>query len=446
MRAGPFSDYDTLLVWGYGKEGRAVLALARAEAPALKLGVVDRTAPQDLPAGAVHVAEDALEAAVRAGGRVLLVKSPGVSLYDPRLPAAERAGARLTSQTNLWFERKPAGQTVIAITGTKGKSTSSAILHHMLRARGVDAALAGNIGEPVIETPPEARAVVLELSSYQCADLAYGPDYGVMLNLMREHIPWHGSLETYQRDKARLVSLDPGTRAVLNAGDPNLARLFANRPNTLWYNTPGSFHAPGGVIHYGGEAWGPVPSVPGPHNALNACAGLAVIKDMGLDARAAFESLSDFHGLPHRLQTVAVKQTPQGRVRFVDDSLATTPEALLLALDAFPGEDVALILGGEEREQDYESLAAVLERHERIRAIITLPENGARIGAALAGGRHGPVCAHEDDFERAVARAAAALETGVVLLSPAAPRGRQFTVFGARGRAFAAAAQALAAD
>ncbi|MCH8490365.1 MAG: UDP-N-acetylmuramoyl-L-alanine--D-glutamate ligase [Oceanicaulis sp.] len=445
MRAGRFSDYDTLLVWGYGKEGRAVIALARAEAPGVKLAVIDRTAPDDLPQGVAHLDEDALESAVRAGGRVLIVKSPGVSLYDPRLSAALRAGARLTSQTNLWFERKPAGQRVIGITGTKGKSTSSAILHHMLRALGVDAVLAGNIGEPVIETPPGASTVVAELSSYQCADLVHGPDYGVMVNLMREHIPWHRSLETYQRDKARLVSLDPNTRAVLNAGDANLAHLFAHRPNTLWYNTPDTFHAPGGVVHCGSEAWGPIPSVPGPHNALNACAGLSVIADMGLDARAAFESLSDFHGLPHRLQTVAVKETPEGRVRFVDDSLATTPEALLLALDAFPDEDVALILGGEEREQDYDSLAAALECHERIRAIITLPENGARIGAALAGGRHGEVCVHENHFDTAVARAAASLKTGVVLLSPAAPRGRQFTVFGARGRAFAAAAQALSA-
>jgi len=440
MRAGRFADYDTLLIWGYGKEGRAVLALARAEAPGIKLAVVDRAPPEDLPGGVAHLDEDALEAAVRAGGRTLIVKSPGVSLYDPRLSAALRAGARLTSQTNLWFERKSAAQRVIGITGTKGKSTSSALLHHMLRALGEDAVLAGNIGEPVIETPPGASIVVAELSSYQCADLIHGPDYGVMVNLMREHIPWHRSLEAYQRDKARLVSLDPNTRAVLNAGDSNLARLFAHRPNTLWYNTPDSFHAPGGVVHLGGEVWGPIPSVPGPHNAVNACAGLSVIADMGLDARAAFDSLSDFHGLPHRLQTVAVK----GNVRFVDDSLATTPEALLLALEAFPGEEMALILGGEEREQDYEALAAALERHDRIRAIITLPENGARIGAALAGGRHGAVCVHEDDFERAVARAAAALTSGVVLLSPAAPRGRQFTVFGARGRAFAAAAQALA--
>ncbi|MBI1263633.1 MAG: UDP-N-acetylmuramoyl-L-alanine--D-glutamate ligase [Alphaproteobacteria bacterium] len=439
MRAGRFCDYDTLLVWGYGKEGRAVLSLARAEAPRINMAVVDRAVPDDLPEGVAHLDEDALEAAVRAGGRVLIVKSPGVSLYDARLSDALRAGAQLTSQTNLWFERKPAAQRVIGVTGTKGKSTSSALLHHMLRALGEDAVLAGNIGEPVIETPASASIVVAELSSYQCADLVHGPDYGVIINLMREHIPWHRSLEAYQRDKARLASLDPNTRAVLNAGDANLASVFANRPNTLWYNTPGGFHAPGGVVHRGGEVWGPIPSVPGPHNALNACAGLTVIADMGLDARAAFDSLSGFHGLPHRLQTVAVK----GEVRFVDDSLATTPEALLLALEAFPGEDVALILGGEEREQDYDGLAASLERHERIRAIITIPENGPRIGAALAGGRHAAVWAHETDFDRAVARAAGALTKGVVLLSPAAPRGRQFTVFGARGRAFAAAAQAL---
>jgi len=436
------SAFDAVFIWGFGKEGRAAFDHMRAHAPQARLTIVDAARPDDLPPDCAYIGEDALPEAAAAASRALIVKSPGVSLYDPRLAAAMAAGARLTSQTNLWLASRPAGQRVIAVTGTKGKSTSAALLHHMLRGAGADAVLAGNIGEPALKARADADTVVLELSSYQIADLVHAPDAFIFLNLMSEHVPWHRSVEAYRRDKARLAMLDPNAPGVMCANDARLKDWFVNRPNTLWFGAGERYDASGGIITRGGEAWGSIPALPGPHNALNACAGLTMVEALGLDARAAFDSLQDFTGLEHRLQTVARK----GALSFVDDSLATTPEACLLALDAFPGEDIALILGGEERSQDYAFLAGALERYRDIRAIIAIPENGPRIIEALAGGRHGTNAVLEDDFDRAVARAAAALpDGGVVLLSPAAPRGKAFTVFGARGRAFRAAAERLCA-
>lgn len=435
-----FETAGAVFIWGYGREGRVVLDLVRAEAPDLAVTIIDAKRPADLPEGVGWIEEDALPGAVRAAERPLIVKSPGVSLYDARLDAALKSGATLTSQTNLYFERKPAGQRVIAVTGTKGKSTTAALLHHMLKSLGVNAALAGNIGEPVITVSRDAEIVVLELSSYQIADLVHAPDAFLFLNLSNDHAPWHKGVERYRADKARLARLNPNTPGVMNANEARLIEYFGHQPNRIWFGTEDGFHARDGAVWFKDEAWGPIPALPGKHNALNACAALAMLDHLGIDARTAFATLSTFAGLPHRLQTVH----EAGGVRFVDDGLATTPEACVNAVAAFADQPVVLLLGGEEREQDYAWLADKLEAFDHIAAILTLADNGGRIVEALSVGRHGGVTRHVPDVEDAVRQAAGALpEGGVVLLSPAAPRGKAYSSFAERGAAFTAAAKAL---
>lgn len=435
----PLSEFDAIFIWGFGKEGRAALNHVRSRSDAA-LHVIDAKEPSDLPDGVEYVAQDDLAQVITKAGQSLIVKSPGVSLYDARLAEAMDLGAELTSQTNLWFAAKPPHQTVIGITGTKGKSTTSSLLYHMLKAVDVNAVLAGNIGEPVIDTPEDAEIVVLELSSYQIADLTHAPDWFIFLNLLNDHAPWHRGVEQYRRDKARLATLDPNARGVMSAADARLHSLFAPRPNTVWVDQADGFHAPDGVIHSGAESWGRISALPGAHNAANACAALAVIEGLGLSAYEAFESLASFKGLPHRLETV---HTLNG-VDFIDDTLCTTPQSCLLALAAFPDRPMSLILGGEDREQDYAPLAEGLKNETRIRAIVTLPENGSAIIDALKSGPHADITTYEPDFERAVKRAYEALpEGGVVMMSPAAPRGSAFTYFGARGDAFTQAAKKL---
>ena len=435
-----FTAYGAIFIWGFGREGRVVLDRARAEAPDLPVIVVDAKRPSDLPGGVDWIEEDALPGAVRAADRPLIVKSPGVSLYDARLDAALKAGAVLTSQTNLYFQRKPAGQRVIAVTGTKGKSTTAALLHHMLKGLNIDAALAGNIGEPVITVSGEAEMVVLELSSYQIADLIHAPDAFIFLNLSNDHAPWHRGVDRYRADKARLARIDPNTPGVINAADARLIDYFGHQSHRIWYGTEDGFHARDGAVWFKNEDWGPIPALPGGHNALNACGALAMIEHLGLDPRAAFAALSTFAGLAHRLQTV--RET--GAITFVDDGLATTPEACVNAVAAFKDRPVALLLGGEERDQDYAWLADKLEAFDHIAAILTLADNGERIVAALSAGRHAGVTRHAPEIEDAVRAAVDALpEGGVVLLSPAAPRGKAFSSFAERGAAFTAAARSL---
>ncbi len=435
-----FEDHDAIFIWGFGREGRAILDCLLAEAPNLPVAIVDARRPEPMPEEVAFIEEDALPGAVRAADRPLIVKSPGVSLYDPRLDAALNAGARLTSQTNLYFERKPAGQRVVAVTGTKGKSTTAALLHHMLKGLNVKAALAGNIGEPVITVSDEAEIVVLELSSYQIADLVHAPDAFIFLNLSNDHAPWHRGVERYRADKARLARLDPNIPGVMNAADERLNAYFGRQPGRVWFGAEDGFHARDGAVWFKDENWGPVPALPGGHNALNACAALAMVEHLGLDARAAFSTLKTFAGLPHRLQTVH----EAGGITFVDDGLATTPEACVNAVAAFKARPVALLLGGEERDQDYAWLADRLEAFDHIKAIVTLADNGERIVEALSSGRHAGVTRHAPQIEDAVREAASALPAGgVVLLSPAAPRGEAYASFAERGAAFTAAARAL---
>jgi UDP-N-acetylmuramoylalanine--D-glutamate ligase len=435
-----FADHGAVFIWGFGREGRAVLDHLHSKAPALPVTLVDVRRPDALPEGVDWIDEDALEAALRDAERPLLVKSPGVSLYDPRVDAAIRAGAHLTSQTNLYFETRPDHQRVVAVTGTKGKSTTAALLHHMLKALGVRTALAGNIGEPVITTPRAADIVVLELSSYQIADLVHAPDAFIFLNLSNDHAPWHHGVERYRADKARLARLDPNVTGVMNALEPRLIDAFGHQPNRIWIGAPDSFHARDGEVWRGGDPWGPIPALPGKHNALNACAALAMVEHLGFDVGAAFDSLSDFAGLPHRLQTVH----EAGEIIFVDDGLATTPEACVNAVAAFEGRPLVLLVGGEEREQDYAWLAEQLERFDHIAAILALADNGERIVQALASGRHGAKTRFVPEIEDAVRTAVAAIKgDGVVLLSPAAPRGKAYASFTERGAAFTAAAKAL---
>lgn len=433
-----FSNHDAVFIWGYGREGRAVLSHVLNEAPGLPLVVVDAREPKDLPDGVTWIGEDDLAEVCAKAERPLLVKSPGVSLYDPRVDAAIKAGATLTSQTNLFFELKPKAQRVVAITGTKGKSTTSALTHHMLKGLGLKTALAGNIGDPALLAPKDAALIVLELSSYQIADLVHAPDAFIFLNLLADHAPWHHGGERYRADKSRLARLDPNALGVMNAADPRLKEQFGHQPNRIWFGREDGFHAKDGAVWRGEARWGRIGSLPGDHNALNACAGLALIEALGYDPRAAFETLSDFTGLPHRLQTV---HEADG-VRYVDDGLATTPEAAAFAVDAFKTSPLVLLLGGEEREQDYAWLAQRLAGATHIRAILALADNGARVVEAFKDTALDAVTRSVPDVTDAVVEARKALpEGGVVLLSPAAPRAKAFESYVERGAAFTAAAR-----
>ena len=190
-------------IWGFAREGRAALRFLRERDPGMAITVLDDCRQQrDVDAPLIS-GRAPIAAAI--GDFDVVVKSPGISLYDPLVVKARADGVRFTSLLNLWFADAPTCRT-ICVTGTKGKSTTTALIAHILRGVGRNAVAAGNIGVPVTELPRDGLdAAVIEVSSYQAADFCGQCDIAVLTSLSQEHLDWHGSVAAYHRDKLNLL-------------------------------------------------------------------------------------------------------------------------------------------------------------------------------------------------------------------------------------------------
>jgi UDP-N-acetylmuramoylalanine-D-glutamate ligase len=207
-----FSELDgrAVAIWGFGRETRSFARQLRRRLPGarLTLAVAEDEPTREAVAGvAERVIEPAQAAAALAPGDVV-VRSPGVSIYGAELQALRVRGITVVTATGLWLAER-AGRGVIGVTGTKGKSTTATILAHLIAASGARVELAGNIGRPALDLldGPEPDWTVLELSSYQVADLDTGPEIAVVTNLFDEHVDWHRSAARYRADKLRLLGL-----------------------------------------------------------------------------------------------------------------------------------------------------------------------------------------------------------------------------------------------
>lgn len=437
-------------LWGWGREGRSAwhalhargigpLALFCNEVEAAEARALDPSLVIEPDAGAERLA-----------AYDVVVKSPGISPYRPEAVAAAARGTRFVGGTALWFgERAGADGTVAAtacVTGTKGKSTTTALLAHLLRAGGHRTALAGNIGMPLLELLDADPAYwAIELSSYQTGDVAASgarPEVAVGLNIFPEHLDWHGSHERYVADKLRLFTEARPRIAVLNARDPVLSALALPGSEVRWFDREDGWHLRGDALHRGDAFVMDTAALPlpGRHNRINLCAALAAIEALGLDAVPLAAHAASFRPLPHRLQSLGLRDG----LEWVNDSISTTPHASLAALAMFRGRAVALLAGGHDRGLDWGDFAAAM-REGAPAAIITMGQNGPRIHDLLA-----PVAAQrgfvlravgesgQGMLEEAVRLARAALPPGgVVLLSPGAPSFGAYRDYTERGRHFA---------
>ena len=428
-------------ILGAGREGLAVWRRLREHAPQQALTLY---AEQD-PGPGVRAGlgpRDRLVVApldgARLAGHDLLVRSPGISPYREPLVRAREAGVAFTSGTNLWLAAHPRART-LCITGTKGKSTTSALLHHLLRAAGARAALAGNIGVPLIDCDPGAADWwVVELSSYQICDLRERPWLAVLLNLYDEHLDWHGGAAAYRRDKLRLAALAPPGRLLANGASAALRDALAGHSDVSWYNVPGALERRDEALWDGANRLPDLPGAPGAHNLDNLAAALAVVDRLDLRPAPLAPALATFEGLPHRQRTIGERDG----LTFVDDSLSTTPVATLAALRALAGRPVTVLVGGLDRGIDWRPHAADLAAAGP-HALIGLPDSGASILGALAAEGLAPPGGQfpAADMASAVARAREMTPAGgVVLLSPGAPSFPHYRDYQARGEAFARAA------
>jgi UDP-N-acetylmuramoylalanine--D-glutamate ligase len=433
-------------LWGFGREGKATLAVLTAMAdPPAGIAIVTDTPPTEAEraAGATLPWLSGEEGIARLCTSDVVVRSPGISRYrDDALRVA--AATQVTTATNLWGAEH-AGETVIAVTGSKGKSTTSSLIDHLARAAGMRTVLAGNIGIPLLAylyPEPAPDLWVLELSSHQISDLDWSPRVGVLLNLYREHLDWHGTEARYFADKLNLFAHRSGIVAVLNREDTRTRALAPALPGRhVWFGDPAGYHTDGSSILWRDERLVDADQLQfrGRHNLLNACAALTALEEDGVEVRPLVPALSGFRPLRHRLEPVG----DAAGVTFVNDSIATIPEATVAALDALEGRPVVLIAGGFDRGQDYGPLARRLHRDRGVLAVVTLPPSGIRLAGELAALPDAPPVLPAADLGEAVRLARAHAEPGsVMLLSPGAPSYGAFRDFEARGDAF----RALVAD
>jgi UDP-N-acetylmuramoylalanine--D-glutamate ligase len=344
-------------------------------------------------------------------------------------------GLQFTTATNLWFAENPDAKT-ICISGTMGKSTTAALTAHLLSSAGFKTCLAGNIGKPMLDCEStDTDWWVIELSSYQISDLEARPAIAVLLNLSDEHVDWHGGVEQYVDDKLKLVTLAGADRVVANYSDSLLAGKLTHLPGINWFNHVETWQpCEGGVVGINQKYIAAPASLPGAHNMQNLAAALTVFDKLGIEIPRLEEALSSFTGLPHRLQLIGEK----AGIRYINDSISTTPVSVSAALQTIGHEDVVLLLGGLDRGLDWSDFAAELV--ERVPyAMITLPDNGPGIFNCLnkadiqpAGGLH-----QSANLKDAVSLAQTLVpEKGCILLSPGAPSFPHFRDFEDRGNQF----------
>ena len=418
-------------VWGLGVEGQASVRRLRA------MGGVP-VLVDDAPAGPEM---DGLDVLTTASGGLdellrcdVVVKSPGISRYRPEVARLEAAGIAVCGGLGLYVAEADPTR-VACITGTKGKSTTTALAVHLLTGLGYRARAGGNIGRPPWDPSPEPEPDywVVETSSFQVPDLMTGPRVVAVTSLAPDHLDWHGTVERYYADKLSLCT-KPGVAHALAAGSDEVLRGQASLlgPQVQWVGAPEVERD---------TAWSGALELPGPHNARNASIARAVLVALGIaeasDDALLAEAAAGFGGLPSRCHSLGAVDG----VEFVDDGLSTTVLPAQAALRTFEGRPVALLVGGHDRGVDYTPLGETLAQRTEPTLVVTMPDNGPRIGTAVRDAGGAAEVRDAADLDAAVEAAFAWAPVGaVVLLSPAAPSFGRFADYRERSAAFAAAA------
>jgi UDP-N-acetylmuramoylalanine--D-glutamate ligase len=370
-----------------------------------------------------------------------VVHSPGVSRYDERLAAAAHLGAVVTTPTALFLEDFRDRQ-VVAVTGSKGKTTTAMLTAAALRAYGLDVALAGNIGRPLTDLYDEAHDVlVLELSSFQTADVTTSPTVGVLTLLAPDHLDWHRNLTNYYEDKLRLFSHRDDVPVAVNGCCEEAVAKSSSLAGRVLYGRGGPVHLEGPDVVV--PDLGPLDlqafQLLGEHNLVNVCgavtAGLLLTGDLP-DRQALERELSAVTAPRSRLEPIGCIDG----VDYIDDALASNPEGTVAALKAFAGRQVAMIVGGHDRGVDYAPLARAIDSSVPQPVVFWLGEAGAAISAALDEISSSVRRQRASSLEVAVSLASSHPGIAAVLLSPAAPTPREEGSYLDRSRRFRQAA------
>lgn len=332
-----FSGADKVALIGYGKEGIVSEQYLKQYHPKLTIGILDAKQGSDY-----LMAQKTYDVAI---------KSPGVNQKLITIP--------YTTATNLFFSQMQGKHTIIGVTGSKGKSTTSTLIYELLKTAGKPVMLLGNIGKPMLEvlltTISQETIFVLELSSYQLDDCQFSPDIAVLTNLFPEHIDFHGSLKKYYEAKKRIIQ-------------------FQTKENYFIYHRKASTwlkNYPGKAILIGNKKY--QSNLLGKHNQSNINAAVAVAKIFNISESDIQKTLTEFRGLRHRLEQIG---TYQG-ITFYDDAISTTPDSTIEALEALKKVDT-IFLGGQDRGYHFSKLEKAIRKY-KVKNIVFFPDNGEKM-------------------------------------------------------------------
>ncbi len=426
-------DYSKpILLYGAGKEALSTRKFLKNNHPDTKIFVTADSGIIDIGEAEIIKPSD-LPNAIEEKLFTTIIKSPGVSRYRPIFLMAREAGIKVTSNLNLWADNYRQNCKIIAITGTKGKSTTATLLYLMLKAAGKDVGLAGNVGVAPLEIADKYKTIIFELSSYQTADIGFSPDLAAITNLSPEHTDWHRDLTHYYSDKLNLIERGSSFPVALGVGaiDNDLAlKALGDRSRLL----PSLSKDLSEKIAKQAKN----SRLKGEHNIDNAKLAAQLALAAGADEKAILTAIKNFAPLPHRLEEHQING-----LLFVDDSISTTPEATLAAVNAYKDKPIALIAGGHERQQDYKELSEKLASSS-VEVLICLPVTGDRLASATyASAPHIEVLEAENLEIAMKALVSRRSRFEVVILSPGAPSYNQFRNFEERGDKFIGFAKEL---
>lgn len=402
-----------ILVLGFGREGRSSLRFIEKYMPEATVAVADKNPIE----GVKHSGSEYLDAMYDYD---IVIKTPGISLKD-----FDTKGVEITSQTDLFFSQFHA-QT-IGISGTKGKSTTTSLIYHLLKSSGRDAILTGNIGIPcfdIMEDIKPESIVVYELSAHQLEYVHNSPRVGVLLNIFEEHLDHFGSFERYKTAKLNLLRfMDEDDTAIIHESLLNDALdLFVN--NKVF-----------SLFDFDDEIDRTALPLKGEHNYMNVKAALLACNTYGVDYRELIPHLYTFKPLEHRLEPVGTF----GGVTFYNDSISTIPQAAISACEALQRVDF-LLLGGFDRGIDYQLLADYLKMHP-VKHLLFTGKAGERMMQLLDGISTASMAFYSTMDVAFGYISSHAKQGDVVLLSPAASSYDLYKNFEERGAKFKQLAQ-----
>jgi len=454
-----------ILILGLGREGVSSYHFLRKHLPDQKLILVDKLKLKELsPKLQTKVAEDSLaefvldDAGLDLSQFEIIVKSAGITPYTKRFEKIRQAGIEFSSNIKLFFEviesQKqpnqdfPSYPLVIGVTGTKGKTTTASLIHHVLKESGLNSKFGGNVGHPALDMLDESannkNIYVLELSSNQLLDLETSPDIAVVQQLSPEHLDYYPNVDTYyhakypiakyQRDQdwllyyqgssqtVRLAEASPAQKIPFNLNNPSLELSSAD-----------------GWLIYQNEKIISASEIPlkGKHNLLNTLPSIAVGKLFNLNKSQISTAIKSFKSIEHRLESAGIVRG----VEFINDSAGTTPEATIAALQTYADKSIILLAGGSEKGAELDQLAEEILA-SNIKLLLLFPTTGKKIWQALmqvckqknkSMPHHMFVSSMEGAFKWIQAEMA---ENVLVLLSPACASFSTFKNYQDRGNQF----------